>query len=241
MNENKARETQQQFLVKWSVLNLLGWFVGMVFVSLILFNLEYTNKFSALKMILISFPLGASLGMFQWFMLKRLGINFLLWVLVTVLGCGVLVTLYFWINFNSFEFRMKYGISYSIINLGLAITLPVGGAIIGSLQSIVMQKHISRLDLWIRAYIFGLLLPSIITPLSTLVKSFFLNLLYALLYLFNNIDLYFLVDLRWLIFFGFLMIITAIFISILTGSILLKQTNINSITMNANKAPAFPR
>jgi len=228
MLENKEVRTQRQFLVRWSILNLLGWVVGVCFVFLIESYLAYNNKYSVWNITFMWLPFGASIGLFQWFMLRRLGINFSVWVFVTALGYGSLAALYIWgQTFGSFEYRMKYAIPYWIINVGLAITLPVGGAIIGSLQSIAIRKHISRFDLWIRAYIFGLLLPLILILFSFLVKSFFLNLLYSA-------EFYTLVDLRWLIYIGFLIIVTSTSISILTGNILLKHSNINSSIVNVN-------
>ena len=146
------------------------------------------------------------------------------WTLVTALGGSIVVTLYSWVlNFGSFDYR-EYNIPGWTINLGLAVVLPIGGAIIGSLQSIFITKHIGRAKLWIRAYILGLLLPPIITPLALLVKSFFLRLLYFV----EFIDL---VDLRWLLFFGVLVVVTAIFISLLTGNILLNYSKLNSATI----------
>ena len=226
MSENTARKSNRQFLAAWSTLNLAGWIVGLFCVFLIQSNLEYDYKFSAWKTMLVWLPLGASIGIFQWFKLRRFGINLFTWTFATALGGSVLVTLYSWVlNFSSYDY-WQYNIPDWVINSGLAITMPIGGAIIGGVQSFAIRKHILRPDLWIRAYAVGLILPTIVTPLAVLVKSFFLDFLYS------N-ELYDLVDLRWYLFFSFLIIVTAVFISILTGNILLKQSNINSVTIKA--------
>jgi hypothetical protein len=227
MSENTARESNLQFLTVWSILNFAGWMVGLFSVFLIQSNLEYSYKFSALKTFLVWFPLGLGVGLFQWFKLRRLRINLFVWAFITALGFSILVTLYFWVlNFDSYNYR-EYNIPDWVINTGLAITIPIGGAIIGSLQSIVVRKHISRPDLWISAYVVGLLLPPLVTPLAFMVKSIILKTLYV------SEFLYFFVDLRWLFFFGFLIFITAVCISIKTGNILLKQSNMFSVTIKA--------
>ncbi|HNE06360.1 MAG TPA: hypothetical protein PLT08_17670 [Anaerolineales bacterium] len=226
MSENINR----QFLTTWSILNFVGLIVGSYFVSLIQSNVGYIGfdfKFSAWKTMLIMLPLGAGIGVFQWFKLRQFGIKLFMWAFATALGFSILVTLYVWVlNFRSHDYR-EYNIPDWVINTGLAITIPIGGVIIGSLQSIVIRKHISRPCLWIRAYAIGFLLPLIITPLAYSIKSFILKILYI------SEFLYFFVDLRWLFFFGFLIIVTVVSISILTSDILLKQSNTNSVTIKA--------
>ena len=229
MSENKAINNNRQFLTAWSILNFAGLIVGSYFVSLIQSNVGYIGfdfKFSTWKTMLIMLPLGAGIGVFQWFKLRRFGIKLFMWVFVTALGFSILVTLYVWVlNFHSHDYQ-EYNIPDWVINTGLAITIPIGGVIIGILQSIVIRKHISRPYLWIRAYAIGFLLPLIITPLAYSVKSFILNILYIFYFL------YILVEFRLFLLVGFLVIVTVISISILTGNILLKQSN-NSVTAKA--------
>jgi len=226
MSEDKAAKKNRRFLTAWSILNLIGWIVGLCFVFLIQLNLEYDYKFSAQKTLLTWLPWGVGIGMFQWFKLRRLGVNLIVWAFVTALGFSILVTLYFWVlNFDSFDY-WEYNIPDWIIGTGLVMTIPIGGAIIGGLQSVVLRKHISRLGLWIKACSLGLLPPVIVAPIAFLAKSLLLNILYSA-------ELYTLVDMRWFLFLGFLIVISTAGISILTGDILLKQTNINSITITA--------
>ena len=239
--KNESVNKQGRFLVGWSILNLLGWAIGIYFVFKIADNLEFIKhlawKYNLAKdfrkewigeTALVWFPLGLSIGILQWVKLRRFCINLFAWAFATAIGGAIFVTLYSWVlNFGSFEYRMKYDITSWVINVGLAVTMPIGGAIIGGLQSAVIRKHISRPELWIRVYIFGLLLPTIVTPFAILVKSFLLNIFYSSEFLYNFVDI------RWFLFFGFLIIITAVSISILTGNVLLKQSNINSVTIKA--------
>lgn len=219
--------TKGRFLISWSILNLAGWVVGIYLLVLFQSTLEYHYEFIAWKTFLTWFPMGASIGLFQWFKLRRLGISLAAWVLVTALGGSIFVTFYSWVlNFGSFDYR-EYNIPDWVINTCLAITMPIGGATIGSLQSAILRKRISGTGPWIRAYTLGFLPPPMVTPLVILVKSFFLHLLLST-------GSYILVASRWHIFLGFLTIFTAVFISILTGNVLLKHSNINSVTPKAD-------
>ncbi len=177
--DNEYKKKQRRFLVEWSILNLLGWVIGFMFVFIIAFNLETIKHFAWVhgwatdfrkewtgEAVLVWFPFGLSLGILQWVKLR------------------------------------------------------------GGLQSLVIREHVGRPNQWMRAYVFGFLLPPIVMPLGYLVKSFFLRLFYSL-------DLWTLVDMRWVLFFGFLFISTALCISVLTGRILLNQTNVSSATIKA--------
>lgn len=231
MAESKSINNARRFLVEWSILNLLGWFIGLFLVIIIAFNLELikhlawqyglANDFRKPwfgETMLVLFPLGMSIGILQWVKLRRIGINIFSWGFVTALGYGVLASLYFWVHdFYRFEyFEHNVHIPDWIISVSLSITLPVGGIIVGSFQSVIIRKNISTPGLWIRVYGFGLLLSSIIASLALLMKSFFLNILYS-----NY--LYDLVDMRWPLFFGILIIVTALGTSIPTGKILLNN------------------
>ena len=238
--DNEATKKQRRFLVEWSLLNLAGWVIGFIFVFIIGFNLETIKHFAwvhgwatdfrkewAGEVVLIWFPIGLSLSILQWIKLRRLGINLLIWAFVSLIGFTAFVSLFSWVQmFFSFDYRMKYEIPYWIITLGLAVSMPIGGAILGGLQSLVIREYVVSPNHWMRAYVFGFLLPPIAMPLGYLVKSFFLRLFYSL-------KLWTLVDLRWFLFFGFLLISTALCISVLTGRILWNQTNIGSTTTKA--------
>ena len=236
----EATKKQRRFLVDWSILNLLGWAIGFIFVFIIEYNLETIKHFAWVhgwaidfrkewtgEAVLVWFPLGLSLGILQWVKLRRMGIKLSVWTFASLIGFTALVSLFSWVQkFGSFDYRMKYDIPYWIVTLGLAMSLPIGGAMLGGLQSLVIREHGARPNQWIRAYVFGFLLPPIIMTLSYLVKSYFLRLFYSL-------GLWALVDMRWVLFFGFLFISTALCISLLTGRILLNQTNISSASINA--------
>ncbi len=238
--DNEYKKKQRRFLVEWSILNLLGWVIGFMFVFIIAFNLETIKHFAWVhgwatdfrkewtgEAVLVWFPFGLSLGILQWVKLRRMGINLLIWAFASLIGFTAFVSLFSWVQkFGSFDYRMKYEIPYWVITLGLAVSLPIGGAILGGLQSLVIREHVGRPNQWMRAYVFGFLLPPIVMPLGYLVKSFFLRLFYSL-------DLWTLVDMRWVLFFGFLFISTALCISVLTGRILLNQTNVSSATIKA--------
>lgn len=238
--DNEATKKQRRFLVEWSVLNLAGWVMGFIFVFILAFNLETIKHFAwvygwttdfrkewAGEVLIIWFPIGLSLGILQWVKLRGLGINLLIWTFVSLIGFTAFVSLVSWVQmFFSFDYRMKYEIPYWIINLGLAVSMPIGGAILGGLQSLVIRENVTRPNQWIGAYVFGFLLPPITIPLGYLVKSFFLRLFYSL-------KLWALVDMRWILFFGFLFISTVLYISLLTGRILWNQTNLGSAITKA--------
>ena len=238
--DNQPTKRQKHFLVEWTILNLLGWVIGVYLVFLVATNSD-TLKHAAWKYglandfrkewieetALVWLPLGISVGIFQWLKLRRFRVNLFVWVFVTVLGCSILVTLYAWVlNFDSFEYS-EYNIPDWLINTGLVITLPIGGAINGGLQSIMLRKSVSRPKLWIRASIIGLLLPAIVAPLTFWVKSFLLNILYI-----SSLP-YFFIDARWLLFYAFLLFIAAVSTSILTGRVLSKYTNIDPVLNKA--------
>jgi hypothetical protein len=234
--EIELAKKQRRFLVQWSILNLFGWLIGFCFVFIIGISLEnimylawkhnMTSNFGEVwlgESVLIWFPLGLCLGILQWLKLRYIGIKLLTWTFVSLVGGVVLIIFFSWIlKFNSFEYQTKYDIPDWILTLGIATSFPVGGAIFGSIQSIPLREHVTRTDTWIKAYVIGFLLPPIIAPAAYLAKSFFLDFLYS------N-ELYSLVDMRWFLFFSFLIITTSVIISVLTGNILLKHSNINSV------------
>ena len=136
--DNQPTKRQKRFLVEWTILNLLGWVIGVYLVFLVATNWD-TLKHSAWKYglandfrkewtveaALVWLPLGISVGISQWLKLRRFRVNLFVWIFVTVLGCSILVTLYAWIlNFDSFEYS-EYNIPDWLINTGLVITLPI--------------------------------------------------------------------------------------------------------------------
>jgi hypothetical protein len=233
--EIELAKEQRRFLVQWSILNLFGWLIGFCFVFIIGMSLETIMHFAWKhnmtsyfgEAVLIWFPLGLCLGLLQWVKLRHIGINLLAWTFASLIGGVVLIILFSWVlKFNSFEYQTKYDIHDWVLTLGSAISFPIGGAIFGGIQSIILREHVTRTDMWIKAYVIGLLLPPIAAPTAYLVKSFFLDFLYS------N-ELYSLVNMRWFLFFSFLIITTSIIISVLTGNILVKQSNINSVKIKA--------
>jgi hypothetical protein len=220
---------------------MIGFAIGSYFVSLILDNIEFLKHLAWVyglagdfrkewtgEIVLIWFPLGLSIGVSQWIKLRHFGVNPLVWSFLTAIGFAILAILFSWVSsLGSFEYRMKYDIPYWVINTGLVATFPIGGVIIGSLQSLAINRHFSKQGgLWVRAYTFGLLMPAIFAPIAFWIKSFVIKTLYS-------VGLYNLVEIRWVIFFGFLFLVTFISTSILTGDILLKQINNSSITIKA--------
>jgi hypothetical protein len=85
---NEAVKKQRRFLVEWSILNLLGWIIGFIFVFLIAINLDTIKHLAWVygwatdfrkewtgEVVLVWFPFGLSVGVLQWVKLRRLGIN----------------------------------------------------------------------------------------------------------------------------------------------------------------------
>jgi len=232
MSENISIKNQSLFLAEWSIFNLLGWAIGFVFSTVIYFlvgELIYfpvlENRVPLLENMLPPLVFGLSVGFCQWIILKRLSINLIVWAFVTVTGYAILINFYSWVLIAAFELAMKNNIPSWAIIIGLAITTPVGGAVIGGLQSISIGKYISKSSFWINAHVFGVVLPAIIAPLAIFFKSFLLNLFYS--HEFLTIFAY----MRWFVFFGFLSIITILCTSVLTGKILLEKSIIGSATI----------
>jgi hypothetical protein len=223
---NETAKKQWRFLVEWSILNLVGLIIGIIFVFMISENLESIKHLAwtyglasdfrkawTWEIALVWFPLGLSVGVLQWIKLRRFGINLFVWTLATTVGCVVFVALYSWAeSFYSNEQILKYHIPFWITEVvGLVLTMAVGGSILGGLQAIAMRKCIWRVDLWIGAYIFGLVLPALVQALGNLIPW----------------------SVWWYLFIVFLFMIPVLCISILTGNVLWKQSIISSATINA--------
>jgi hypothetical protein len=225
MSENSIAKIRRKFLTTWSVVNMCGWFVGICFVFLVETNLEYTYKFSASRTFLIWIPLGASIGLFQWFRLKKFGVRLLAWILITSIGFSAFFTLYSWVlNFDTFDYR-EYNIPDWLINSGLAITTLIGGAIVGDFQSIVIRKHVSSLGLWISAYVFAPFLAFAVGALAFTIKSVLLKTLYFFGWYYIGLG-----PGKFILLFALMILITSVTISLFTGKALLKQLTLDGIS-----------
>jgi hypothetical protein len=247
MPENKAVKNNWQFLIEWSILNLVGWIIGL-YVSIkvqLNFELDYYAFSSFGKIMLIWFPFGASIGVFQWLRLRRFGINLVAWIFVTSLGFSVLVALLnraFALNQYGLnliprghvdlgEFIGKIDIGNNIMSLLGGIAIFLGGLIVGGLQTIIIHKTIAQPKLWMKANMLGFLIPAIIMPLAYFFKLLGFNTVYFLLYFWGGFTLVYgtatanIVD----IFYIILVITASIGISILTGQVLLQQTILDKV------------
>jgi hypothetical protein len=224
MSENNATKPKWEFLTTWSILNLVGWLVGICFMFFPP-SFEYNYKFSAVRASLGWLPLRASLGLFQWVWLKRLRVNFFLWVFVTSVGVSTFFTLYSWVlNFDSFNYR-EYNIPPWLINSGLAMATLIGGAIVGSFQSIIVRKHISSLGPWIGGYAFAPFLAFAIGTLAFSIKSVLLETLYFL----GWYDIA-LGPGKFILLYVLMVLVTSVTISLFTGKALLKQVSLEEIS-----------
>jgi len=252
--EIKSPETlptgdQWKFLAHWSTLNLIGWAVGLLLAYLAVYLL---NSFEILRplrnsgwmiVMFICLPLGASIGMLQWYMLRNFGVNGFQWTIVTSLGwsigCGIWAALYlksmpFW----PFDLSWPpFYISHRAINIMercSIVTTLLGGAVISgvmisSFQFPMVRRFISRPEMWIKAYIFGFLLPAIIASIIYLLKSFLKRILFSLAFL-PDPTVYEILGRRWMLVFWFSVVITAVSISILTGRVILNHSSMVSFT-----------
>ncbi|MBL8078382.1 MAG: hypothetical protein JNM55_10510 [Anaerolineales bacterium] len=223
MPENISTKNQSFFLAEWSIFNLLGWTIGFVLstATYFLFGLELITN-PVLQNILPPLAFSLSVGIFQWIILKRFGVDLSSWIFATATGYIILINFYSWILSVAFEVASNNNIPSWVVIIGLAITIPISGAVIGGLQSFIIGKYISKPSFWVKAHIFGVILPAVIAPLAIFLKSFFLNLFYSFDFL--SIIAY----MRWFVFFGFLYILTVLCTSLLTGKVLLEQSNIAS-------------
>jgi hypothetical protein len=252
--EIKSSETisirdQWNFLAHWSIRNLIGWAVGLLFAFLAGIFLDSFEIFRPLRnsggitILLICLPFGAGVGMLQWYMLRNFGIHRSEWTIVTSLGwsigCGIWAMLFFAFYYSYWFFGLSdqpfliSGKGIGIIDLGLMATTSIGGAviagaIIGNPQLVAIRKYISRPGLWTRAYILGLLLPIVLANLIYFVKSFLKKILFSFTFLPNHL-LHEILWRRWILVLWFSAVVAVLGISILTGRVLLKQSNIRDL------------
>jgi hypothetical protein len=244
--EAPPTKSQWKFLVQWSALNVLGWAVGVVFFGFTLFRLQSFAilrpmiDHPAVRVTLLCLLPGAVLGMLQWVIVRKFGINPFKWTILTALGLGIgfgiWVLLYFAVEHPAWVFSLDgppFGIPLStllVIRLGLIGAVLIGGAVlagaaIGSFQSILLRRFISRPGSWTRAYILGFLIPAILASLIYLLKSFLKKILFSLPFLSVEFSSE-IIHMRWTLVFRFCLLAAILGISILTGWVLLIQTNI---------------
>lgn len=210
MAEVISVKNKKIFLVQWAFLNLVGWICGFFYIFLA--SSPDSIEFSTLTNFLALLPFGASIGIFQWLKFRKYKVNVLKWVFATSFGWSILFTLYsiakdsHWTNYNFPEW-----VSMS----GLVIAILIGGVIIGYLQSAILKNIILNPKLWIMAHVIGLLLLLGLASFGYWQRRLLINISYEFGFLY-----------QWL--FGFMVIfIISLGISIPTGYILLKYSNID--------------
>jgi hypothetical protein len=228
---NNTQKSNRNLLFEWSQSNFLGWFlggIGYIFV-IALFANYYINAtlFTGFFLLL---PFGISVSVVQWLTLKRWKIQVPLLVPTTILGWSIstitVLTLVYIVNQYAQD---NFPWAFSIINspLGFLIICGTGslivGAGIGFFQSLSLRKLISRVDYWILTNALGYF--SLVTLEAGIfvgafeIKSWLLNTIYEL-------GFWGLIELRWLLLFGFMLIalpfLATLTISIPTGRLFLK-------------------
>ena len=222
MTESIPTKNQWRFLVEWSILNLLGWAIGL-FISYIFYAILESIKPSTLKTMVAWLPFGASIGILQWVKLRQISVNLYKWSIATALGFSVSASLFYWFT-NLPSLHDRYNIPYWAINTGFIVTMLIGGVSVGILQSFTIRKHISKSGFWIGAYILWLFLLLASMLFIELQKSFFLNMYSSFGEFLYLISFSFSFELI----IGFIVILTILGISLPTGYILLKYSNIET-------------
>ncbi|MBI3166497.1 MAG: hypothetical protein HYZ24_17565 [Chloroflexi bacterium] len=237
----ETKNIHSRFWTEWLILNLLGWAIGIFFVYLIAGKLEDIHEYAVEYGLannnrsvwyggdaLLFFPLGLCIGFMQWVKLRRLNVNLFAWAFLTACGTAIANVVLSWIAidlfralYNLFEiFQSDYqkwiDIVFKISNASSWVSFPIGGMILGVFQSFAIRLHISKSSKWIRANALGLLVPSLPLPFGYTIKSFILNFFYSA-------ELSELVDIRWPLFYGYLVLVSAISIAKFTGDIILKE------------------
>jgi hypothetical protein len=253
MSETSLTKKHWKFFAQWSFLNLLGWGIGFGFAIAVQFLMDIRNVGTLWVALFFFFLFGGSIGILQWFEFRKFRINLFKWTFLTALGwsigCSIWFMLVFEVNYlnwaNDFFihtrwiplflyehlpiYRSNPYIVMGSINIGLCVIAAIigaviSGAIIGRSQLVMVRKVILRPVLWIRAYVFGLLVPTIFAGLIYLVKAFLKKILFSFTFLPYDF-LYNVLDKRWTLVFWFSIIMASLSISILTGKVLLKQSN----------------
>jgi hypothetical protein len=220
----------QQFLFEWSLVNLFGWIMGLGVAFKIRSNIGFAYEFSFYKSMLVWLPLGIIIGVFQWFMLRRFGINLLLWIFATALGFSISFSiLYGAYDLNRFDLNLipqgridlgfigKIDIGRNIATLLSSVGFLLGGLITSVLQAVLLRKIISKPWLWIRASLLGFL-PVLILPVAYFFKRIGLHAIYFIGGYFFYMIAGALLDI--------LMVpVLSIGISLHTGKVILEQSN----------------
>lgn len=238
-----SRNRQWKFLAQWIGLNILGWVMGIslvIFVhTLLVFKFDIfrpTGYSFSIYSMLLCLLFGASLGLWQWFKLRKFRIPILKWLLYSALGWGIGV------GFLT--------ILPNLIPIGDIVGV-IGGAIfcgiiVGTFELVILRKFIAKPQQWVGAHILGIFITlaiSIIVKVFLEHRSFLKQLvkraIFSIPFSPDNFLLneYLLgVFYTWMkeIPIVFLLIVAALSLSALTGWVLLSQSDI------ASPAPGQP-
>jgi len=223
ISETVLAKDQWKFLTQWSFFNLLGWGIGYYFATAVLFYMDaHTRGIEILwGAMLFFFLFGGSVGVLQWFEFRKFRINIFKWTFLTALGWSVGCSICIWAM--SVIERNSTNWFYNLITMSI-VGVILSGTIIGNLQLVMIRKFILRPILWTRAYIFGLLIPTVFAYLIFFVKSFLKKILFSLVFLPPQF-LSEIISERWTLVLWFSIVIASLGTSILTGRVLLKQLN----------------
>lgn len=212
-------ESQEKFLAQWCALNFLGWGVGPILVGAGLSWILRSLFDEPVGRILFGGCVGAMAGILQWVKLRKSGLKLLKWTFVTALGGSTWAIFSGWVGDC-----WSLGESSTVV-IQFMVTIAIGVALLGGLQLAIIKKHISRPVRWLRAYILGLPLPIVVGVLITIFHSSLKRAFFSLGFfsLFHSVS-----DFRWELIMLFLYITICLGISILTGMVLLAQSNANS-------------
>ena len=162
--KDKGSQAGWGFWLGWVVASTLGWLVGFIIAFFLLAIVggivgEDTGM-NVLGLILGAFIFGASLGsmvgILQWLVLRRRVSNAGWWVLASTVGFivgqgGVEVAMYV-----AFGYPEEMGGMSSFTNvLGQTVVPALTGAVIGTLQWLVLRGKVSRAGWWVLASIVG--------------------------------------------------------------------------------------
>lgn len=137
---------QPPSVAKWTLYTFIGWFIGILFMLALASFLDSIGieKFQ----FFIGVGLGAGVGFFQWWLLKRsVGITHH-WIWSSVFGLGI--------PFLIFDLMSQYGSPLGSYYLPLSVT---SGSILTSiLQFFILKKYSPKASRWIFGCIAGWIL-----------------------------------------------------------------------------------
>ena len=162
--KEKGSQAGWGFWLGWVLASTVGWFVGFIigFILLAIVGdiVGEDNGMNVLGLILGAFIFGASLGsmvgILQWLVLRRRVSRAGWWVLASTAGFivgwgGVEVAMYM-----AFGFPEEMGGMSSFTNvLGQAVVPALGGAVMGTLQWLILRGKVSRAGWWVLASTVG--------------------------------------------------------------------------------------